>query len=173
VTPAPVDPLPVDPASANPAFVNPRLEALARTFREPVSGPTYRPITRVLAATLVAGLLVWGGAGLVADLRMPLDWTRIGASAMVAIALLWPMPSLLFGRTVIDATGIRQPGWYGREATWIQVQRIRYVPMPLSPRLIISIGLGRARVFYSGDPQLDGAFREVVRLLTAPIEELR
>ena len=150
-----------------------RLDALARTFQVPVSGPTYRPLTRILATTLVGGLLAWGAAGLIADLGTPIDWPRIGASAVIAIALLWPMPSILLGRTVIDATGIRQPGWLGREAEWAQVQRIRYLPMPLSPRLIVSIGMGRARVFYSGDAPLDAAFREAVRLLTAPIETLR
>ena len=152
--------------------MNPRHEALARTFATPVSGPAYRPVTRLLAVALVAGLLVWGGVGLVSDLGTPIDWPRIGASAIIAVALLWPMPSILAGRTVIDATGIRQGGWLGRETTWAEVQRIRYVPMPMSPRLIVSAGLGRARVFYSGDAQLDAAFREVVRLLTAPLEEL-
>ena len=49
------------------------------------------------------------------------------------------MPSILLGRTVIDATGIRQPGWLGREAEWAQVQRIRYLPMPLSPLMNQSV----------------------------------
>jgi hypothetical protein len=153
--------------------LNPRHDALARTFATPVSGRAYRPATRLLAAVLVLGLLAWGAAGLVKDLGTPIDWPRIGASAIIAIALLWPMPSILAGRTVIDATGIRQNGWMGREVTWAEVQKIRYIPMPMSPRLVVATGLGRARVFYSGDVQLDGAFREVVRLLTAPIEELR
>ncbi len=153
--------------------MNPRHDALARTFATPVSGRAYRPATRLLAAVLVLGLLAWGAAGLVKDLGTPIDWPRIGASAIIAIALLWPMPSILAGRTVIDATGIRQNGWMGREVTWAEVQKIRYIPMPMSPRLVVATGLGRARVFYSGDVQLDGAFREVVRLLTAPIEELR
>ena len=153
--------------------MNPRHDALARTFATPVSGRAYRPATRILAAVLVAGLLAWGSIGLVKELGTPIDWPRIGASAIIAIALLWPMPSILAGRTVIDATGIRQDGWMGREATWAEVQKIRYIPMPMSPRLVIATGLGRARVFYSGDAELDSAFREVVRLLTAPIEELR
>ncbi len=153
--------------------MNPRHDALARTFATPVSGRAYRPATRILAAVLVLGLLGWGTAGLIADLGTPIDWPRIGASAIIAIALLWPMPSILAGRTVIDATGIRQNGWMGREATWAEVQKIRYIPIPMSPRLVVATGLGRARVFYSGDAQLDGAFREAVRLLTAPIEELR
>jgi hypothetical protein len=153
--------------------LNPRHEALARTFSTPVSGRAYRPVTRILAAALVAGLLVWGAVGMVRDLGTPIDWPRIGASAIIAVALLWPMPSILAGRTVIDANGIRQDGWMGREATWAEVQKIRYIPMPMSPRLVVATGMGRARVFYSGDTQLDGAFREVVRLLTAPLEELR
>lgn len=156
-----------------PAALNPRLDALARTFRAPVSGPSYRPATRALAAILVAGLLVWGARGVIADLGTPINWSRIGACAVVALALLWPMPSILLGRTVIDATGIRQPGWLGREAEWAQVQRIRHLRMPMSPRLIVSTGMGRARVFYSGDATLDAAFREAVRLLTAPLDELR
>jgi hypothetical protein len=88
--------------------------------------------------------------------------------ATIAVALLWPLPSLLFGRTVVDAEGIRQIGWMGREATWQQVQRVRFVRLALSPRLIVSVGLGRARVFYSGSRELDLAFEQAVALLTAP-----
>ena len=152
--------------------MNPRLDALANAFATPVSGPTYRPATRVLAAVLVAGLLGWG-ARLLATSPDPFDATRLAAAAAIAIALLWPMPMLLFGRTVVDATGVRQLGWMGREIEWTQVQRIRFVRMPMSPRLMISMGIGRVKVFYSGNPALDEAFARATRLLTAPMEEVR
>ena len=143
------------------------LEALARAFATPVTGPTYRPFTRVVAAALVGGLLVWGARAALAS-PTPFEWQQLAAGATIAVALLWPLPSLLFGRTVVDAEGIRQIGWMGREATWQQVQRVRFVRLALSPRLIVSVGLGRARVFYSGSRELDLAFEQAVALLTAP-----
>ncbi len=152
--------------------MNPRVDALARAFAAPVAGPTYRPLTRALAVALVVGLLAWGARLLVASSE-PLDASRLAAGAAIAIALLWPMPMLLFGRTVVDATGVRQLGWMGREVEWTQVQRIRFVRMPMSPRLMISLGIGRVKVFYSGSPELDEAFVRATRLLTAPLEEVR
>jgi hypothetical protein len=152
--------------------LNARLDALARAFATPVTGPTYRPLTRALAVALVVGLLAWG-LRLVLASPEPLDATRLAAGAAIALALLWPMPMLLFGRTVVDATGVRQLGWMGREVEWSQVQRIRFVRMPMSPRLMISLGIGRVKVFYSGSPALDEAFVRATRLLTAPTEELR
>ncbi len=152
--------------------MSPRLDALARAFATPVSGPTYRPLTRGLALALVAGLLGWGARLLIASPE-PLDATRLAAGAAVAFALLWPMPMLLLGRTVVDSTGVRQLGWMGREAAWSEVQRIRFVRLPMSPRLMVSLGVGRVRVFYSGSTELDEAFARAVRLLTAPLEEVR
>jgi hypothetical protein len=152
--------------------LNARLDALARAFATPVTGPTYRPLTRALAVVLVVGLLAWGLRLALASPE-PLDATRLAAGAAIALALLWPMPMLLFGRTVVDATGVRQLGWMGREVEWAQVQRIRFVRMPMSPRLMISLGIGRVKVFYSGSPALDDAFVRATRLLTAPTEELR
>jgi hypothetical protein len=150
--------------------LNPRAEALARAFATPVVGPTYRPFTRALAALLVAGLFAWAAQAAIASAES-LSWQQVGASAVVGLALLWPLPSLLWGRTVIDADGIRQLGWMGREAGWVQVQRVRFLAMPMSPRLIVSVGLGRSRVFYSGSAELDAAFRHAVLLLTGPLPD--
>lgn len=153
--------------------MSPKLAALARTFAQPVSGPTYRPATRAVAAALVIGLLGWGVRSLVADAGTDWDAARIGATSIVALALLWPMPMILFGRTVVDATGVRQVGWLGREVAWTEVVKVRFVAMPMSPRLMVSTGFGRARVFYSGSRQLDEALREAARLLTESEEHLR
>lgn len=150
--------------------MNPRAEALARAFATPVSGPTYRPFTRVLAVLLVGGLFAWAAQTAFAS-ASSLTWQQVAASAAVGLALLWPLPSLLWGRTVIDAAGIRQIGWMGREADWVQVQRVRFLAMPMSPRMIVSVGLGRSRVFYSGTPELDAAFRRAVLLLTGPLPD--
>ena len=149
-----------------------RIEALGRAFATPVSGPTYRPATRLLAAGLVVGLIVWGGRLLLGG-DEPLDATRIGAAIAIVAALLWPMPSMLFGCTVIDATGVRQLGWMGRDTEWTQVQRIRFVRVPLAPRLIVSAGFGRVKVFYSGSADLDAAFAHATRLLSAPMEDVQ
>jgi len=147
--------------------LNPRADALAKAFATPVEGPAYRPFTRIVAVVVVVGLFGWGGSlvlgagGLEGG-----QWVAVG---VMAAALLWPLPSLLLGRTVLDAEGIRQPGWMSREARWADVRRVRYVRMPLSPRLMISTGFGRPKVFFSGDATLDAAFEQAVYLLTEPL----
>lgn len=147
--------------------MNPRADALARAFATPVEGPSYRPFTRVGAVVIVAGLFGWGGRMVAA--AGPLDAGQWLAVAAIAAALLWPLPGLLRGRTVLDADGIRQPGWMGREARWVDVERVRFVRMPLSPRLMLSTGFGRAKVFYSGSRALDDAFEQAVGLMTSPL----
>jgi hypothetical protein len=146
---------------------NPRLAALERAFATPVSGPSYRPVTRGLAVLVVGGLLAWGARAIVLSDEV-LGAQQWAAAAVVALALLWPLPALLFNRTVLDAAGIRQAGWMGREAAWTQVQRARFLRFPMSPRLMLSVGFGRARVFYSGNAELDLAFDRASTLLTGP-----
>jgi hypothetical protein len=151
--------------------LNPRADALARAFAEPVSGPAYRPFTRVLALVVVLGLIAWGVRALHAA-GVGFDAPRLAAAVAVGAALLWPLPSLLLGRTVLDATGIRQAGWMGRDVAWRDVDRVRFVRMPMAPRLLVAAGFGRMKVFYSGNAELDAAFARAVRILTAPSEEL-
>jgi hypothetical protein len=153
---------------ADPLLQHPRLAALERAFATPVSGPSYRPFTRALAVVLVVGLLAWGARALISS-GETLGWQQWATTAVVVAALLWPVPALLFNRTVLDAHGIRQAGWMGREAAWTQVQRVRYIHFPMAPRLMLSLGFGRARVFYSGNAELDQAFERVTRLLTGPL----
>jgi hypothetical protein len=153
--------------------LNPRAELVAQAFAQPVSGPSYRPLTRVLAVALVLALFVWGARTMLAVEPGTLDRTHWATAVVIALALLWPLPTLLLGRTVLDANGIRQLGWMGRDAEWAQVQRIRFVRMPMSPRLMISVGIGRIRSFHSGSPELDAAFERATRILTGPIEEAR
>lgn len=148
-----------------------RAQALSRAFSEPVSGPSYRPLTRWLAACVVLALFGWGAALLLEHGLASLDAPRIVAGAAVAAALLWPLPALLAGRTVVDATGVRQLGWGGREAAWTDMQRVRFLRVPMAPRLLVSVGFGRVRVFHSGSAELDAAFERATRLLTAPDRE--
>jgi len=144
-----------------------RLAALARDHEaRPVDGPTYRPMTRALAAVLVAGLLAWG-ARLILAAGSPSAGEMLAAAALAAV-LLWPMPSILFGRTVVDGRGIRQGGWMGREVAWHEIQRVRFARVPLSPRLLVSPGFSRVKVFYSGSAALDDAFARIADELTRP-----
>jgi hypothetical protein len=90
------------------------------------------------------------------------------AAGMVLLLLLWPLPGLMTGRTRIDSRGISQQGFTRREVEWSQVQRVRFIRLGFSPRLVISAGFGRMRVFYSGSRELDEAFEHAVDLLTGP-----
>jgi len=148
--------------------VNPRLDALARAFAQPVEGPSYRPLTRGLAVLVVAGLLAWAVRVVAAA---PPEFTAAHwvATAAFEAVVLWPVPALLFGRTRVDADGVRQLGWLARHAGWAEVRRIRFVRVPMSPRLVVSFDSGRPRIFYSGNAALDAAFERVQSLLTEPL----
>lgn len=141
-------------------------ERAAQTFAQTVEGPSYRPITRILAVVTVLVVLLWGG---------PVFWqagdrsaAALATAAVIAIALIWPLIGMLRSRTILDAQGIRQTatGLGRREVSWAQVERIRFVRLALAPRLVISTGFGRFRLFYSGSRALDRAFEQAVAVLT-------
>lgn len=143
------------------------VDALARRFAEPVVGPSYRPWVRVTATLMAAVALAWGARSLLATAG-ELSWDQLAAGLALGAVLLAPLPGLLFGRTVVDATGIRQLGWMGREIAWAEIRRVRMIRIPMAPRLVASAGMGRARVFHSGSAALDQAFEEAVEVLTRP-----
>lgn len=138
---------------------------MGRAFEAPVAGPTYRPLTRALALALVLGLLGWTGASVLRahDALGPAHWA---AGAAILGALLWPLPALLLGRTEVDARGVRQLGWQGREVLWSEVARARFLRLPGAPRLLLSTGFGRVKAFHSGSPALDEAFERAARILS-------
>ena len=141
------------------------VDTLARRFAEPVSGPSYRPWVRVLAVAMAAVAVPWGAWSLLST-SDGLSWEQLAAALALAAVLLAPLPGLLFGRTIVDATGIRQLGWMGREIAWAEIRRVRMIRIPLAPRLVASAGMGRARVFHSGCTELDRAFEQAVEELT-------
>jgi hypothetical protein len=142
-------------------------EAAARAaaaFAEPVEGPSHRPGTRIIAVVVVIVIVAWG-ARLLWQHGTPPTATLLAAAA-VLLLLVWPLPGMLTGRTRIDATGISQQGWSSREVRWDQIQRARFTRIALTPRLVVSTGIGRFKVFYSGSRELDAAFEHAVDVLT-------
>jgi len=153
----------------NPRDLQASMEAAARaaaTFAQPVEGPSHRPAIRVIALVVVAVIVVAGARQLFLD-GAP-SRQALFAAGMVLLLLLWPLPGLMTGRTRIDARGISQHGFGKREVEWQQVQRVRFIRLGFSPRLVVSAGFGRMRVFYSGSRDLDEAFEHVVDVLTGP-----
>jgi hypothetical protein len=136
----------------------------ARSFAQPIEGPSHRPVIRYVAVAVVAVIVAWGLRQLWLH-GMPSGQALV-TSVLILLLLLWPLPGLFNGRTTIDATGIRQHGFVKREVEWSQVQRVRFIRLAVSPRLVVSSGFGRMKVFYSGSRDLDEAFEEVVRVLT-------
>jgi hypothetical protein len=142
-------------------------EAAARAadaFAEPVEGPSHRTATRLVAVAVVALVIGWG-ARLMWQHGAPSSGA-LAAAGIVLLLLLWPLPGMLTGRTRIDARGIRQQGWTPREVEWAQIERVRFARIAMTPRLVVSTGFGRFRVFYSGSRELDEAFERVVEVLT-------
>jgi hypothetical protein len=138
----------------------------AAAFARPVEGPSHRPAIKVAAVSIVVVVAAWGGR-LLFQQGTP-STQSLAAAGLVLLLLLWPLPGMLAGRTRIDAQGIRQQGWAAREVEWAQVRRIRFARLPMTPRLLVSAGFGRMKVFYSGSPELDRAFERVVDVMTGP-----
>ncbi|MFT4103479.1 MAG: hypothetical protein QM674_21120 [Burkholderiaceae bacterium] len=131
-----------------------------RQFEQPVSGPAYRPFTRLLTAKLIVGLLLYGGWVLWRhDVATPV-LVLIGSAFVVVVASGW---FIVTGKTTIDRQGIRQDGLFPRRYSWHEISRARFVRWPLSARLMLVTGQGPIKAVHSGNATLDRAFQDIAR----------
>ena len=135
------------------------MQTLIQRFESPVSGHAYRPLTRWMTFSFVTSLLAYG---LHVLSRGPdVAGSVLGLMAAAAAVVLVGAWFIMTGRTTIDAQGIRQDGLFPRVFRWHEITRARFLKMPLSGRLLLSVGAGPIRAIHGGDDQLDAAFREI------------
>jgi hypothetical protein len=127
-------------------------------FADPVSGPSYGPLMRVLSTVVVLVL-----AALAARVLLRTEgwagsqaWWLLGGTGVAVLGSWWQM---LAARTTLDAQGIEQSGLIGQRMSWDDVVLAR----ARGSRLLLKGGVGRFRVFHAGDATLRGAFEQVAR----------
>jgi hypothetical protein len=134
-------------------------------FVEPVTGPAYRPVTRVLAVLIVASLMVYGAQVLTGrEAVNSAVLMLMAAAAGVVLITAW---YILTGKTTVDATGIRQDWFWERHFRWHEIMRARFVRVPLAPRLVLMTPRGPMKSVHSGNRALDAAFTEIDRFYRA------
>lgn len=134
-------------------------------FAQPVTGPAYRPVTRVLAVLIVTSLLVYGVQVLTGS--EPVNSAVLMLMAAAAGVVLITAWYILTGKTTVDATGIRQDWFWERHFRWHEIARARFVRVPLAPRLVLMTARGPLKSVHSGNRALDAAFTEIDRFYRA------
>lgn len=129
-------------------------------FATPVVGRSHTLPVRVVSAALVVLLIGWGARALIAD-PADLGWQVLVLLAAALAMVLWQGWYMLFGRTIIDAQGIRQEGVSDKRVTWEEISRLRLVRLPLSARLLVAGQRGPVKAFHAGTPELVAAFSEI------------
>lgn len=130
-------------------------------FARPITGPSYRPGFKAITVALLAALALYGAW----VLRGASAWSPVLiAPAAAAALLLVAAAPILRGTTTVDTQGIRTSGLTRGALRWEQIDRARYLRVPLSPRLLVLPTSGPMRAFHAGNAALEQAFVSIDRL---------
>ena len=139
---------------------NPAAEKMQATFADAVVGSSFRWPTKAVAIGTTA-IVVLFVAGLFVQrdsIHEQTLWLFAGAAAAMC-AGCWHIAN---GQTRIDANGIHQDGMiWGKHYTWHELQRARFLKLPMATRLVINTGRPPFKAIYAGTPELESAFRKV------------
>ncbi|MEN9313990.1 MAG: hypothetical protein RIS35_383 [Pseudomonadota bacterium] len=138
-------------------------DRLAERFATPVSGPAYRRSAKWMVGSTILSLCSYG-AKTVAE--HDFGWNGWLVLALGTAAVLVTGWSVLTGKTMIDARGIRQDGVPRKEFGWHEIVRARRLRMPFTCRLLISTGKGPLKAIHGGNAELDRAFADIESLLS-------
>lgn len=135
-------------------------------FARAVTGPSYRPGFRWMVISTLLSLGAYAARVLT---ERPADAPDIAPhvavlSAAAAVLLLVNAWFMVFGRTTVDAHGIRRSGLFGNEVRWEQISRASLLRVPFSPRLVVMPVAGPMRAFHAGNAELEAAFREIEQI---------
>lgn len=132
---------------------------------EPVEGPSFPPVVKVLAGALVGAVLVLGA-------RASWQWSGFGwQEGGLLVAALVVMAAggwiVLWSRTRVDAQCIDERGLWTRTVRLSEVKQLRLIVFPglewiVVPRLVVRASGGALAVFHAGNRELLNAFRQLV-----------
>lgn len=108
-----------------------------------VTGPAYSPWFKMLSTLFSVGL---AGYALSFLLRHPVDglWPNL-LVVIGVLLLLWSWRSFLRATVTVDAQGIRQGGWFGKQVAWSDIRSAKMIGIPYAgwlapPRLVVRTG---------------------------------
>ncbi len=132
----------------------------------PVSGPAYSPWFKMIATVLSFGLAGYAVSFL---LRYPVEglWPKLLMVSGVLL-LLWSWRGFLHATVTIDAEGIRQGGWFGKQAAWSDIRSAKMIGIPYAgwlapPRLVVRTGTA----FYTFNGGTEELLTEFARISLA------
>jgi len=132
---------------------------LEERFHTPVTGPAYRIPAKVFVVLALLFMLVFATRNLDQMASLPWSMWILLAAAFGGVAVTsW---YVVTGRTTVDSRGVRQQWMVEKSYRWDQIRRVRHVRLPLSSRLLISVGFGPSKAVHSGSAELDAAFKEI------------
>lgn len=107
-----------------------------------VSGPAYSPWFKMLATLLVFGLVGYVASFLLRYRADPVSGMLLGAAIVL---LLLSYRGFLRTTVTIDASGIRQTGWPGKQVAWDDIRSAKLIGLPNAgwlspPRLAVRTG---------------------------------
>ncbi len=108
----------------------------------PVTGPAYSPWFKMLATLLVFGLCGYVASFL---LRYRAETLSMLLLAAAIVFLLLSYRGFLRATVTIDADGITQSGWPGKQVVWGDVRSAKLIGLPQAgwlspPRLVVRTG---------------------------------
>lgn len=112
-------------------------------------------------AWLVILLIIWWIALRAQHLQAQVQGPVALSIAISLLALCVIAYYMWFGRTTIDAEGIKQEWVFNRRISWEEIRMAKFVPLLFSKRLVCFPHRGRPVIFHAGERPLEIAFAHI------------
>jgi hypothetical protein len=128
-----------------------------------VGGPSFSKVMKALATGLVLALAVWAVRALptLRGAALPASAWAFIAGALAIIGACYV--GMLFGRTEIDATHVRQRWLWRKQIAFADIAQVKFIFVPglqwlIAPRLVVRARSGGVMVFHAAEPRVVEAF---------------
>jgi len=112
-------------------------------------------------AWLVILLIIWWIALRAQHLQAQVQGPVALSVVISLLALCVIAYYMWFGRTTIDAEGIKQEWIFNRRIGWEEIRMAKFVPLLFSKRLVCFPHRGRPVIFHAGERPLEIAFAHI------------
>ncbi len=139
-------------------------------FAQAVVGPSYSPAVKLMLASMLIQMayLAWQSRPAWPGVTWEV-WLMLAACAVPVVAWSW---SMFFGRTTIDARGLRRDVPFklsGYDLRWHEIAGVRFLDWPIGARLVVKTqSPGPGRAFHAGNARMREAFKRLESLYRPP-----
>lgn len=112
-------------------------------------------------AWLIIMLIIWWIALRAQHLQAQVQGPVALSVVISLLALCLIAYYMWFGRTTIDAQGIKQEWIFNRRIGWEEIRMAKFVPLLFSKRLVCFPHRGRPVIFHAGERPLEIAFAHI------------